>query len=213
MTSYSDHVKTPRAKIAFAHACFDLQTRDNGKKQYAPTLLFKKGTDLSPLTNAIKQAAVAEWGEKAEQWLKDGLIKSPILDGDGKQALSKKTGERHPGFAGHHFIRATSGPDHQPKVFGPSGNTNDRIYEKAGLPSGSDVTAVVNAYTWTNDQNGKGVSFGISIVQLVRKAEGDEVLGGGGSSVNPDSFLEKLEDAGDAPASTKTGEGASGLFG
>ena len=43
--------------------------------------------------------------------------------------------------------------------------------------------------------------------------EGDEVLGGGGGGPDPDKFLEKLADEGDAPAETKSGAGAGGLFG
>ena len=208
----SEDVKTPKAIIAFAHTCFEPQERDNGKKQYAPTLLFSKDTDLSALKQAAADAAIAEWGDKAIQWIKDEVIKSPFLDGDGKQAVSKKTGERHPGFAGRTFIRCVSGEDYQPKMFGPSGKTTDRLYDKADLPSGSTVSAVVNAFTWENKENGKGISFGISIIQLVRKAEGDEVLGGGGGGPDPEKFLEKI-DSGDAPEETKTGAGASGLFG
>ena len=88
-----------------------------------------------------------------------------------------------------------------------------RITDKNDMPSGSEVYAVVNAFTWENKENGKGISFGVSIIQLVKKAEGGEVLGGGGGGPDPDKFLEKLADEGDAPAETKSGAGASGLFG
>ena len=207
----SEDVKTPKAIIAFAQAAFEPQERENGKKQYAPSLLFKKGADLSALKKIAADAAIAEWGDKAVQWIKDEVIKSPFLDGDGKQAVSKKTGERHPGFAGHTFIRCVSGADYPPKIFGR--NAVSRITDKNDMPSGSEVYAVVNAFTWENKENGKGISFGVSIIQLVKKAEGDEVLGGGGGGPDPDKFLEKLADEGDAPAETKSGAGASGLFG
>ena len=205
----SQDLKTPECIVAFAHTLFEPQERDNGKKQFGCSLLFKKGTDISALQNLALEAAKAEWGDKAVQWIKDEVIKNPFLDGDGKQAVSKKTGERHAGFAGHTFIRCISGEDFKPKVFDRKRNP---VMDKADVPSGSKGFAVINAFTWENKENGKGISFGISMVQITKKAEGEEVLGGAGGP-DPDKFFEKIEDEGDAPASTKNGDGAAGLFG
>lgn len=205
----SEDVRAPEAIVAFAHNLFEPQERDNGKKQYGCSLLWPKGTSLAALEQAALEAAVAEWGDKAKQWIKDEVIKSPFIDGDGKQAVSKKTGERHAGFAGHRFIRVISGEDYKPRVF-------DRkvlpILDKADVPSGSRGIPVVNAFTWENKENGKGVSFGISMLQVTKKAVGDEVLGGGGGP-DPEKHFEKIADEGDAPEETKGGKGAEGLFG
>ena len=84
--------------------------------------------------------------------------------------------------------------------------------DKADVPSGSKGFAVINAFTWENKENGKGISFGISMVQVTKVAQGDEVLGGAGGP-DPDKFFESLPDEGDAPESTKSGAGAAGLFG
>jgi hypothetical protein len=46
----------------------------------------------------------------------------------------------------------------------------------------------------------------------VKKAEGDEILGGGGGPA-PEKYFEAIADEGDAPAETKTGAGAKGFFG
>lgn len=205
----SEDLKTSEAIIAFAHNLFEPQERDNGKKQFGCSLLFKKGTDISALQKLALDAVVAEWGDKAVQWIKDEVIKNPFLDGDGKQAVSKKTGVRHAGFAGHTFIRCISGEDYKPKVFDRKRNP---VFDKADVPSGSRGFPVINAFTWENKENGKGISFGISMVQITKKAEGEEVLGGAGGP-DPDKFFEKIEDEGDAPASTKSGDGAAGLFG
>jgi hypothetical protein len=205
----SEDTKAPEATVAYAHNLFELQEREGGKKGFGCSLLFKKGTDISGLQNLALDAAVAEWGDKAVQWIKDEVIKNPFLDGDGKQAVSKKTGERHPGFAGHTFIRCVSGVDYKPKVFDKKRNP---VMDKAECPSGSKVFAVVNAFTWENKENGKGISFGISLVQVIKKAVGDEILGGAGGP-DPDKFLEKIDDEGDAPETTKGGAGAAGLFG
>lgn len=205
----SEDTRAPEAIFAFAHNLFEPQERDNGKKQYGCSLLWPKNVSLADLEKAALDAAVAEWGDKAKTMIANGAIKSPFLDGDGPNAVSKKTGERHAGFAGHRFIRVISSEDFKPKLFDRKRNP---IFEKAEVPSGSRGIPVVNAFTWENKENGKGISFGISMAQITHKAAGEEVLGGGGGP-DPDKFFEKIEDEGDAPAETKGGAGAAGLFG
>lgn len=205
----SEDSKTPQGVIAFSRDLFTARARDNGSKGYGCTILFPKSTDLSTLKGLAVDAAVEEWGDKAKQMIADGIIKSPFLDGDGKQGKSKETGEPHKGYPGHTFIRCTSGEKFKPKVFDRKRNP---IMDEEDCPSGSQVLAVVNAFTWDTKENGKGISFGVSLVQVVKKAEGDEVLGGGGGP-DPDKWLEKIEDEGEAPAATKGGAGAGGLFG
>lgn len=205
MASRSSDIKTPLARLAFADTLFKPHDRDNGKKQYGCTLLFQKGTDLSALQNAALEAAKAEWGDKAVQMIKDGLIHSPFLDGDGPQGKSKKTGAPHDGFPGTTFIRVISGEEFRPKLF------NKQVLplgDKAECYSGCYVYAVVNAFTWENKEKGKGISFGVSMIQV---AKDGEKLGGGGA--DPDQYFEKIADEGEAPESTKDGSGAGGLFG
>lgn len=205
----SEDVKTPLAIVSFAADLFTPRKNDRGRESYGCTLLFPKTTDIGVLHDAAFAAAKEEWGDKAEKWLKDGLIKSPFLDGDGKQGLSKTTGERHAGYAGCTFIRCTSGADYKPRVFD---HLRNPVMDKAKCLSGSQVYAVVNAFTWDNTEQGKGITFGISLVQVVKLAEGAEVLGGGGGA-DPDKFFEKIADEGAAPDSTRSGAGAGGLFG
>lgn len=201
----SKDVKTPLARIAFANNLFTPQESKSGRKQWGCSLLFPKGSDIKVLQDAAVDAAVQEWGDKAIAMIKDGLIKSPFLDGDGKQGKNKKTGEPHAGFPGNVFIRVVSGEEYRPKL------VNKRVLpitDKDELYSGCYVYAVVNAFTWENDEQGKGISFGVSMVQFVKDGER---LGGAGS--NPESYFEAIEDEGEAPAETKTGSGAAGLFG
>ena len=210
-TEYSEDIKTPPAIIAYANNLFEVRENKSGRKQYGCVLLFPKATtDMSKIIGIIAEAATKSWGEKAKARLKDDLIKSPILDGDGKQGKNKETGEPHPGYAGHWFIRCNSGEKRPPKVF--ARNAVNRITDDTEMPSGSTVFGVINAWTWNNEEQGDGVSLNINIVQLVKKAEGDEVLGGGGGGPDPERFLEKIVDEGDAPAETKSGAGAGGLF-
>lgn len=193
-------------RFAFTQGLFELQTTQSGKKQWNVTILFPKTADLSPLHNLAAEAAKAEWGDKAIQMIKDGIVKSPFLDGDGKQGKSKKTGEPHMGFPGNTFIRCTSGEDYRPNI------VNGKllpIVNKADLKSGDYGYAVLNAFTWENRENGKGITFGIS---LAMKAKDGESLGGGGGG-SAEDYFEKIEDEGDAPDETKSGAGAAGLFG
>ncbi len=207
MASRSENTKTPKARFAFTRDLFKpVLSETTGKKQWRVTLLFPKGADLSVLQQVAVDAAVAEWGDKAKQMIADKLIHNPFLDGDGPQGKSKKTGETHPGFAGTTFIRCISGEEFRPKLV-------DRnvlpITGEDGLKSGDYGFAVVNAFTWENKEKGKGISFGISMLQVTERGES---LGGSGGP-DPESYFEKIADEGEAPAETKSGKGAAGLFG
>ena len=205
----SQDAKTPEAIISFSKDLFTAKTNDKGVKQYGCTLLFKKGTDLSGLVKLCLDACEQDWPGKAAGWLKDETIKSPFLDGDGKQGRSKSTGEPHKGYPGHTFIRCTSGEAFKPKVFDRQRNP---VFDVESVPSGSKVFAVVNAYTWDTTEQGKGVSFGVSLVQVIEKATGDAILGGGGGP-DPDKYFDAIADEGAAPKETKSGAGAGSLFG
>ena len=203
----SAEVKGPEAIASFTSDLFKPREKDNGKKQYGVTLLWPKSTDLKALKDIAVSVMTEAWGDKAIQMFKDGLIKSPFLDGDGKQGQSKKSGERHKGYEGKTFIRCTSGGDYKPTVVDRKRNP---VVSVEGIPSGSRVIPVVNASTWDDPKNGKGVSFGISLLQVTHVATGDEILGGQGGA-DPNEHFEELPDE-KAPAETKTGAGASGLF-
>ena len=157
------------------------------------------------MDNAVKNVLIAQWGDKGLERAKAGLIKSPFLDGNGKEARNKKTGELHPGFGPDVFflrVQSIRAPtlryksEHLPA-------TEDEIY------SGCYGKAVLNAFAWNNAQNGDGISFGIQFFQKIK--DGDRLGGGGG--VNASSWMETVPDEGDAPEATRTGAGAGGLFG
>ena len=193
-------------RFAFTRGLFELQTTQSGKKQWQVTILFPKTADLSPLHNLAAEAANAEWGNKAIQMIRDGIIKSPFLDGDGKQGKSKDSGKPHAGYPGHFFIRCTSGEDHRPMLVN---RKMMPILDKSELKSGDYGYAVVNSFTWENKENGKGITFGVSKIQKTR--DGESL--GGGDTGPPENYFEKIEDEGEAPDATKTGGGAKGLFG
>lgn len=201
----SEDVKTPLARFAFTNGLFELQENAQGRKSWGCSALWPKTTDLSALHKLALEAATQEWGDKAAGMIREGLIKNPFLDGDGPQGKSKKTGEPHAGFPGTTFLRLVSGEEYRPKL------VNQKVLpitSKEEFYSGCYGYAVINAFTWENKEKGKGISFGVSMIQ---KAKDGESLGGSGG--NPEEHFEKIDDEGDAPASTKTGAGAAGLFG
>lgn len=202
MTSRSPDIKTPLCRLAFANLFKARKSEFDGqeKETFDATLLFAKSDDISALKNAAMQAAVDEWGDKAKDFAQKGLIKTPFLDGDGPQAINKKTGERNKGFEGHTFIRCST--KIQPKVFDQKVQP---VVSPEEVYSGCYGYAVVHCYTWENQKNGKGISFGINMFQ---KARDGEKFGGG--ERNPADFFETVADTG-AEAS-KAADGAAGFF-
>lgn len=212
----ADDIKTGLVRIAFAQHLHEPQDRKNDSGQvtgqnYGCTLLIPK-TDtatLSMMEQNIIDACVAEnWGDEAKvkKMIADGLIKLPVLDGDGRQGLNKNTGERHPGFAGHFFLRVTSGVQFPPVVLDVHAQPIASKDPKR-LKSGDYGYAGIAAYTWNNDKQGKGVTFGIGVFQKIKDGES---LGGSGG---PDLSKFKAEAVDTSGAPEDKSAGASSMFG
>ena len=218
----SEDFKTPVARVSFAQNLFKARkqgTDANSKEKFGCTLIFPKtaltektcqlpdGRKVS-LQDIIAGVIVEQWGEKGLEKAKAGLIKSPFLAGDGKEARNKESGDLHPGMGSDvFFIRTQANADRAPKVFSSATATIPATQED--VYSGCYGFAVLNAFSWNNAQNGDGVSFGINM--FFKKADGEKIGGSGGS--DPEKWAETVEDTGGAPAETKTGAGAGGLFG
>jgi hypothetical protein len=203
----SEDFKSPPCRLSFAQSLFKPRSVSGGAEKYGCTLIFEKNVDRRLLDAAVRFCIVETWGEKGLQRAKDGLIKSPFLDGAGKEGRNKETGEFQPGMGPDvFFIRPSATVDYPPIVLYRSPNipaTEEEVY------SGCYGFAVLNAFAWNNSQSGDGVSFGIKMFQ--KKSDGERL--GGGGPINPEKWHEKIEDAGEAPPETRNGAGASGLFG
>lgn len=221
----SSQKKTPLCRFSYVQNMFTRVAKkdDNGNpvldKKGQPvteqqcTLIFDKSVDMTAINEMMAEAITAEWGDKGLEKAKNGLIRSPILAGDGKEARIKKgdkAGEIHEGLgADKFFIRVATRLDapvrfRSQTIPATYGSGDDQI------KSGDYGFAVLHAYTWSNSKNGDGVSFGIDYLQ---KTKAGDSLGGTGSAVDVASVFETVEDSGDAPSETKTGAGAAGLFG
>lgn len=199
-------------RVSYAQYAFEPNTTETGKKQYQLTCLFPKTANKAALDQLVLDVLVEEFGGKMGgeagiiDAIKNGVIKSPFLDGDGKQGRDKE-GKPKEGYAGHWFIRCISGEEYPPKMF-VSRNGAIVPASKADIRSGDYGFPVVNAVTWDNPKNGKGASFGFS---MFMKSRDGQSLGGGGPT-SPDEYFTPIKDEGEAPAETK-GAGAGGLFG
>lgn len=194
-------------RISFSQGLFKARAAAPGApEKFGCTLIMPKTSPWVPvIVQAVKKVIVETWGEQAIGQLQAGMIKPPLLDGASPSARSKKTGELHPGFGPDVvFIRTTSG--YAPKAIlkkdGSVATNADEIY------SGSYGKAMLNCFSWTNAQQGRGVSVGLTLWQML--AEGERL---GRGEVDVASFVEIVQDAGPAPAVTQGGAGAAGLFG
>lgn len=213
---YSENFKTPDCTLGFDRYLFEPEERtsDDGVKSkvYGATFIFPKTVSKSDFEKAIIDACIsAGWGDQAKVvgMIKAKLIKSPFIEGDGKEAHNKKTGDLHPGMGPDvWFIRAGTRVEGGPTVRWKDPNIPA---SKKDVYAGCTVFAVLNAYTWDNPKNGKGVSFGLQYVQ--KRADGDRHYTGGATAADANKYYEKIEDTGAAPDSTTNGAGAGGLFG
>ena len=199
----TDVTRGPLMRISYAQSLRKPREM-NGKVRYGCTLILPKAdtAGMKALQKMIQDVVLGEWGEKGVERFKNGLIKNPILDGAGKEARNKKSGEINPGLGeGVVFIR-------------PISNDPVKCFNKAVLPASDDEIKsgywghpAFNAFAWTNTENGDGISFGINMLQIVKA---DELLGGG--EADPDSIFEKITtDSGDN--GTVGAGGAADLFG
>lgn len=207
----TDPFRGPLMRISYAFGLFKERTSNfdgEEKSQGYTCTLIAPTAEFGPIRDAVLACMKGEWGDKAETLFKSGLIRNPILAGDGKEAKNKETGELNPGLGPDVcFIRVRS--NRRIPIVGPDAVTP--ITDEDDLPSGSWGYPVLNSYAWTHQQSGKGVSIGINAFQLVKMATGDEVLGGSGS-VDTSKFFERI-DTGDTKPAAGAPKSADSLFG
>src|SRR5208283_1253652 len=200
----SEDFKTPECRLSYASGLYRArQAPGGGVERYGCTLIFPKSA-MAELQKHVAKVIVDEWGEKGIERAKQGLIKSPFLAGDGKEARNKTTGELQGGLGPDvFFIRPSANKERPPQVRWKDPNLQeieDHVY------SGCYGKAVLNVFAWHADQQGDGVSFGISMFQKLREGER---LGGG--PIEAEKWMESVPDEGPMPETA--GAGAGGLFG
>ena len=207
----SEDFKSPHCRLSYAQSLFKARANEGGgNPKFGCTLIFDKA-DRKALEEIVAKVIKDQWGPGGMERAKKGLIKSPFLAGDGKEAHSKKTGELHAGLgADVFFIRPSANEDRPPRVWFRDPNkqeTEDVVY------SGVYGKAILNAFAWSAT-SGDGVSFGIQGFQRIpHPKHGDGERLGGSGGIDPEKWNETIADDGPVPESAKSGAGASGLFG
>lgn len=198
-----DEFKSPECRVSYAPSLFKArQVNNQGKPKFGCTLIFPK-SDLPLFVEHVKNVARLAWPHNGLDRLKQGLIKSPILMGDGKEARDKETGELHNGMGPDvFFIRPIANEDRPPQLrargLGPHVNaTQQEIY------SGCYGFAVLNLFPWNHPQSGDGISFGISMFQKMR--DGDSL--GGAAPVDAAKWYVPDADEGEEGAAASNGAG------
>ncbi len=100
----SEDFKTEEGRLSYAQNLYEARAQEGStKKKYGCTIIYPKSV-LNGLEVRVAELIVKQWGQKAIQMAKDGLIKSPFLDGAGKSARNKTTGDLHPGMGPEVFF-------------------------------------------------------------------------------------------------------------
>lgn len=198
--SYSAKYRTPLFRAAFFRA-IDPEVIANADgtntKVWGLTAIIPAGTDISPITAAIDEAAKKCWGDKAKTITASTKFRSPLKAGGdqvdregqlyagfehGQTTVKLSTKQRKPGLV-----------DRQARpIFDTNGTTlmdkAEEVYEiipENRAFSGCWLYATFCAQAYDR-ADGRGVSLKLENLQLVRQ---DERLGGGRATSAEDDFL------------------------
>ncbi len=219
----SDDFRTPIGRLSYAQFLFKpREAKQAGRApKYECTLIFPKA-DLSAKTcthldgrkvsfeDIVAGVLTEKYGPAGIEKARNGLIALPWRAGDGKEARNKETGEIHAGLGPDvFFIRVKSGAERPPTVF-PTTTSTAVPATQAEVYSGCYGFGVLNAF-WYPSQDGGSEGVAIGINSFFKKSDGEKLGSSGGSDAS--AWAETVENTGGAPAETKTGAGAGGLFG
>ena len=91
--------RTPTGRLSFAQSLFKPRAAEQGgREKFGCTLIFPN-TDKPAFEKALVEVLENQWPKDGIDRFKRGLIKSPILAGDGKEAHNKTTGTLNPAWA------------------------------------------------------------------------------------------------------------------
>src|SRR5208282_4720934 len=135
---------------------------DQTKASYQLTLLFPKSASMGFLLAGVNQTIKDKWGPGPYKF----KVKKPFID-TAEQPRFAEYADEYP-----IMIRASNKKD-KPKVAFSNLKICDSEEEVYG---GRWAVMCVNPYAWEHPTGGRGVSFGLNLVQLFAH---DEPMGGG----------------------------------
>jgi hypothetical protein len=202
----SDKLTTPIFRVSFPSVFKPRQAQNPTEEpKYEITMLFPKGTDLTPLLKAAVQAAEAKWGSDRRKWpgvlatLDPKTYLSPV---GGQTPWPFRDGDTaaYDGYAGMISLKATSKT--RPGIVAANGQT--LIEDESDFYAGCWARATVVAFAY--DNKSKGVSFGLNNLQKIRD---DEAFSGRG---NPLADFDAVEGADDPANYAAPGSATSSMF-
>ena len=152
-------IKTPQFLLSFPALFEPRPSQNGGDPKYSLVAIFKKGTDLSVLQQAAREAALARWPKGLPRG-----FKKPFHDGDAE--ASPEWGDC---FKGSIYIRMSS--KYQPPVVNAA---KQDIKDPNAVYGGQTCVAICHVYAYDQAGN-QGISFGLDAVQVV--ADGERIGG------------------------------------
>lgn len=146
---------TPECRLSFP-SLFTPKPRARGSEKltYQATLLLPPGFDKAPFAAAVKAAMMKKWNKIVAL----GVGKNPLRD-----AAEKDYAGYEPGWV---YISTNS--DRKPSVVDRS---NQPVTDPERAYPGMWVRAYLDCFAWDHPTGGKGVSFGLLGIQLLRDGE------------------------------------------
>lgn len=148
-------------RLSFPNLFKAVAFEEGGDKKYDATFLIEKGSDNDKrVQKAIKEAAVAKWGAKA-----DAILKS-IQGNNNKYAYKDGDLKEYDGYEGMMSIKAKT--KERPILVDQARRP---IAEEDGVfYAGCYVTAVIDVFAY-DTKMGKGISAGLTGVQFVKDGD------------------------------------------
>jgi len=128
--------------------------RGSDKTAYQASLLLPPDMDLGPFQACMKAAMEDKWGK---------VIKLPAAKNPIKDAAEKDLDGYDEGW---HFMNVKSG--YAPSVLD---QRRQEIIDPERIFAGCWVRVHLTAWAWSHETGGKGISFSLNSVQLVREGE------------------------------------------
>jgi len=183
-----DH-NTP-ARISYAKIFTPERNDLSGKEEYSCMILIPKSDTktVEAFKKAVTLAIKGKFGDKQPKGLRIPL-RDGDKEGDGGVPSGSEAGQAP--YGDHYFINCKN--SRQPTIVDQKRRP---VIEANQIVSGDYVRVIVNAFAY--DNKSKGVSFGLSGVQLVRKGEPL------GSSFNVTNSFGDLPEQPDVPETDDT---------
>lgn len=162
MTEISTRVITPVAILSFPHLFEPSAIDENSEPKYSASFLFDADTDISQLKKVANDAGRAKWGDKYEEMVRMGQIRSPFrIDGESKGYPEGTTfigarSKKKPGIVLPWIDKATGKPA--------------QLTDEEKIYPGCKVRASLTAFGYDRAGN-KGVSFALNNLQWVEDGE------------------------------------------